>query len=193
LWENKAICSFWLSSFSNLTDDKALEIITYLNASKQYDENSPTYEQTAKSIAENLFLVTKYKYNKIQKSLLSNGTYAYNIQSLRDAVYCYDMLELCYQIYPDNIYLKKEYEALTKGTFHWIQGQGKNSRNSYQANSIGFNAVSKKDYLLLKLPELNIVPYIPQNQTTNKEKIIISIVIVILILLLLIIGLLSKK
>ena len=56
LWENKAISSFWLRSDKDIIDSEAKEILTYLNAAKQADANSPTYEATAGSIASNLFL-----------------------------------------------------------------------------------------------------------------------------------------
>lgn len=66
LWENKAICSLWLSNVDSLSNNSANEILTYLNASKQCNPNSETYSQIAESIADNLWLITNYKYNNIR-------------------------------------------------------------------------------------------------------------------------------
>ena len=55
LWANKAICSLWLSTVAKLSDEKAMEIITYLNACKSNDSELNIYNETSKSIAENLY------------------------------------------------------------------------------------------------------------------------------------------
>lgn len=66
LWENKAICSFWLNvNFINddkIADSDAREIKTYLNASKENDPDSITYIETADFIGYNLGLIAKLKY-----------------------------------------------------------------------------------------------------------------------------------
>lgn len=66
LWENKAICSFWLNiNFINddkIADTDAREIKTYLNASKENDPESNTYLETADFIGYNLGLIAKLKY-----------------------------------------------------------------------------------------------------------------------------------
>ncbi len=74
LWANKAICSLWMSTVAQLSEEKAMEIITYLNACKQNDPDLKIYTDTAPSIADNLYFCTLYKYNMVQQDkFLSNG------------------------------------------------------------------------------------------------------------------------
>ena len=65
IWENKAICAFWRSvSFLNedkITISNAREIRTFLNASKENDPNSETYEITADAIGSNLATILRIK------------------------------------------------------------------------------------------------------------------------------------
>ena len=65
IWENKAICAFWRSvSFLNedkITLSNAREIRTFLNASKENDPNSETYEVTADAIGSNLAAILQIK------------------------------------------------------------------------------------------------------------------------------------
>jgi hypothetical protein len=65
IWENKAICAFW-RSVSFLNEDKiassnAREIRTFLNASKENDPESETYEVTADAIGSNLSTILRIK------------------------------------------------------------------------------------------------------------------------------------
>ena len=55
IWENKAICSFWLSTKRDVFYSQAKEIITYLNTAKSYDTNSKTLPITEKNIAWDLY------------------------------------------------------------------------------------------------------------------------------------------
>lgn len=55
IWENKAICSFWLSTKRDVFRSQAKEIITYLNTAKSYDANSKTLPITSKNIAWDLY------------------------------------------------------------------------------------------------------------------------------------------
>ena len=69
IWENKAICAFW-RSVSLLNEDRitisnAREIRTFLNASKENDPNSDTYEITADAIGSNLFTILMIKFESI--------------------------------------------------------------------------------------------------------------------------------
>jgi hypothetical protein len=66
IWENKAICAFW-RSVSYLNEDKitisnAREIRTFLNASKENDPDSESYEITADAIGSNLATILKIKF-----------------------------------------------------------------------------------------------------------------------------------
>lgn len=65
IWENKAICAFW-RSVSYLNEDKitlsnAREIRTFLNASKENDPDSESYEITADAIGSNLATILRIK------------------------------------------------------------------------------------------------------------------------------------
>jgi hypothetical protein len=55
IWENKAICSFWLSTKRDVFSTQAKEIVTYLNTAKSYDANSKTLPITSKNIAWDLY------------------------------------------------------------------------------------------------------------------------------------------
>jgi len=65
LWSNKAVCAFW-KSMSLLSEDKisntnAREITTFLAAAKDADPDNEHYKETANSISDNLYIVTKFK------------------------------------------------------------------------------------------------------------------------------------
>ncbi|MFT5249952.1 MAG: DNA-directed RNA polymerase subunit RPC12/RpoP [bacterium] len=55
IWENKAICAFWLSTKRDVFSSQAKEIITYLNTSKSYNPASKTLPITSKNIAWDLY------------------------------------------------------------------------------------------------------------------------------------------
>lgn len=69
IWENKAICAFW-RSVNYLNEDKitlsnAREIRTFLNASKENDPDSDSYEITADAIGSNLATILRIKLASI--------------------------------------------------------------------------------------------------------------------------------
>lgn len=151
LWENKAICSFWLNTLDSLTNDKATEIITYLNASKQNDSNSETYQQTAVSISDNLFTIAQYKYKSNIPSTMLNNKTVYTNEGIRQNFQCIELMDICYQIYPKIEYLKKAVEMITSGRLKWVKKIGNTVYNSTDANTIGFDAAKKREYLINKI------------------------------------------
>jgi len=55
IWENKSICSFWLSTKRDVFSSQAKEIVTYLTTAKSYDTTSKTLPITSKNIAWDLY------------------------------------------------------------------------------------------------------------------------------------------
>ena len=155
LWENKAICSFWLSSLDSLSNDKANEITTYLNASRQNDPNSKTYENIAETIANNLYVISIYRYNTLRPDVVINGKQDYSKNQMMNILNCLNMIELCYQIYPRVGYLKKVVELLTNGNIKWINTVGSNVTNSFISSNIGFDAKRKRDVLIRKIQAID--------------------------------------
>ena len=148
LWENKAICTFWLSTMGNL-EEKTGEIISYLNASKQNDSNSSSYEDTTKNIADNLFEITKYKYNSVSMVRNANNAFSYDFNDENEFISCFRLFDLCYQIYPKLWYLEKSLKLLTTGSM-WIAGNS----NSFISNRHKFDAVRKAQILKDKIKQI---------------------------------------
>jgi|WetSurMetagenome_2_1015567.scaffolds.fasta_scaffold118174_2 hypothetical protein len=148
IWENKAICTLWISTMENLLE-KAGEIISYLNASKRIDENSFTYGETVKSIAENLFHSTRYKYNHVNMVRQPNNSFTYDYNGESELIACFKLFEMCFQIYPNVEYLEKSIKLLTTGNM-WIVA----NNNSYISNRHQFDAVRKVLVLRKKVDEI---------------------------------------
>lgn len=55
IWENKAICAFWLSTKREVFKNQAKEIVTYLSTAKSYDPESKTLPKTSENIAWDLY------------------------------------------------------------------------------------------------------------------------------------------
>lgn len=148
LWENKAICTFWLSTMGNL-EEKTGEIISYLNASKQNDSDSPSYKDTTLNIANNLFEITKYKYNSVSMVRHANNTMSYDFEGESELISCFRLFDLCYQIFPKISYLEKSLQLITTGSM-WIAG----NTNSFISNRHKFDAVRKAAILKDKIKEI---------------------------------------
>ncbi len=189
LWENKAICAFWLSTLENISDDKANEVITYLNASKQNDPDSKTYQETASSISDNLYSISIYKFNNVQPVYI-NGKNDYT-QVNRAQIHLIDIIILCYHIYPRIEYLKYALNLIVKG--HWIEKYKDMILNTSKSTSIGFNAKQKYEILLndIKAIEPNYTPPMMFKRSVNSAMIIMWIVIAFF-LLMFILSIISK-
>lgn len=198
LWENKAICSFWLNTLDNLTNDKALEIITYLNASRQNDPDSETYNDTASSISDNLYVIALYKYRRSIPTTNVNGRYIYSNEGLRQSYQCLEMLDICYQLYPRTEYLKYQIDMIDRGNVTWISKSGKRTINSTPANQIGFDAVKKREYLVKKIqsvePDFAATPKTYKIDNTSSKTIWIAVgIVAIIVTLMIIMASLSSK
>ena len=155
LWENKAICSFWLRTDHDIISTEAKEILTYLNAAKQADPDSPTYEPTAISISSNLFFAVYYRY-LIKSFDDSTNNKTYNTWSLKARnifINYMKIMELCFTIYPDIQYLIVAVEELTnlKKAF-WIDvsKKGKLTDKPF-LKQLGFNAVKTREKFINKI------------------------------------------
>jgi hypothetical protein len=150
LWENKAICSFWLSTFAELVEDKVSEILTYLNASKQNDPNSATYNETAKSIADNLFFCTLYKYHSLHPDETRNNLACYSFKRENEILSCIRVIEMCFLIYPNIEYLDRTVELIEDNKVPWLIY----NRNSENASKHNFDAITKKNILLKRIEDI---------------------------------------
>jgi tetratricopeptide (TPR) repeat protein len=115
LWENKAICSFWLRSDSEIIESEAKEILTYLNAAKQAEPDSPTYSNTARSIASNLYFAVYYRYWRMSCDWSSDGKNydSYSAESTKKIVNFIKLMNLCFDIYAQKMYLETAVNELT--------------------------------------------------------------------------------
>ncbi len=203
IWENKAICAFWLSHVKQFEEDKAIEIVTYLNASRQSDPDSPTYEQTCKDLAENLYWVVCYLYNSMQfdnyvQTSQGSRISGYTLESQRRMLSYMRLFEVCYQIYPDVKYLKEFVICITNGRgLQWVYKSPHNQlySNTQTSNSLNLDAVSKRNQLIDKIKSIE-PDYIPPGSEVKKKShsgtIIAFCVIVFFILLVFICANLGK-
>lgn len=158
LWANKAICSLWISTVSQISEEKAMEIITYLNACKQNDKDGKIYNETAPSIAENLYYCALYRYNMIQPDQYQpSSAMTYSFDAEKGVLSCIRVIHLCFQIYPDYSYVIQALRILNVGKIAWYTVKGSNSNNAIRQ---GFDAIKlreklieeiKKDYTIEKL------------------------------------------
>lgn len=161
LWANKAICSLWISTISQISEEKAMEIITYLNACKRNDPNSTIYDETSKSIAENLYYCALYRYNIIQPDQYNqNSTMTYSKEAERAVISCIKIIQLCFQINPNYSYLIQELRLINTCKVYLFTNKGQNSnvalRNGFDAVKTRLKLIEeiKKDYTQEKLESM---------------------------------------
>jgi tetratricopeptide (TPR) repeat protein len=146
LWGNKAICSLWLNSGSGISEEEALEIITYLNACRNNDTDRKIYPEIAPSIADNLFSSTLYRYSRLkpdQQNFESAMTYSPSAEA--EVMECIKIMQLCYRIEPNMFYLLEALRLVGAGKINWF---GHNGGNSPSAQRQGFDAVKTREILL---------------------------------------------
>ncbi len=149
LWANKAICSLWLSTVSQISEDKAMEIITYLNACKSNDPDSKIYSETSELIAENLYYCALYRYNTLQPDQYNpNGITTYSFENEKAILSCIRIMQLCFQISQNYTFLIKELELINIGKIYWFSAKGGNSNSS---NRQGFDAVKTRGKLIVEI------------------------------------------
>jgi tetratricopeptide (TPR) repeat protein len=127
IWENKAICAFW-RSVNYLNEDKitlsnAREIRTFLNASKENDPDSESYEITADAIGSNLATILRIKLASISPdtstTVNKKTVETYSTRAINRAKDYLETMETAYDIMINKDveilkYLVKEYSNLGK-------------------------------------------------------------------------------
>jgi tetratricopeptide (TPR) repeat protein len=204
VWENKAICSFWLSSINKLEQDKVNEILTYLNASKNLNPESKTYITTCKDIGNNLYYVIMYIYNGLSPDItIRPNVVGYSFESESKVLNLINLLEICYELDPDVLYLKEALKILTKGKINWLRvtraGKMESYLNSISANNHKFDASKKKELLENKITSLdpNYVESekekerIRRKSAKSSQNAVLLVVLIIMVLMILI-GIFSK-
>lgn len=168
LWENKAICSFWLNvNFINddkIADTDAREIKTYLNASKENDPDSQTYTETADFIGYNLGLVAKLKY---AVNIYSDKTDAegrklgFSREMLLKAKKYHELMETSFDIMEskDTTFLEFVVEDLSNlKTIKWINVNSFNE-NIFKPSSdvilISYDVIKKRELLIKTINKYN--------------------------------------
>jgi hypothetical protein len=173
IWENKAICAFW-RSVSLLNEDKitasnAREIKTFLNASKENDPGSATYEETADAIGSNLYIITKFKLSiqapdelktvgKSEVRVFSNR----KLSAIKDYI---ETLEAAYDIMinPDINILKEIVLVLSDfGSVKWWSPKNpwgsasfENAKKSDNATRSGFDIEKKREIIIKKIKNMD--------------------------------------
>jgi hypothetical protein len=186
IWENKAICAFWRSvSFLNedkITISNAREIRTFLNASKENDPNSESYELTADAIGSNLATILFLK--------LGNTS---TVTRVKDYI---ETIETAYDIMINkdiDIYKKLVVELSNQGNLQWwgaIDPHGNandpnNAGPTQTAINTGIDVKRKRDTLINKIHSIEN-DYIPPNiiikTTTNPTHIAVAVTIIVVLL-----------
>lgn len=175
LWENKAICSFWIRSNSEVITTEANEILSYLNAAKKADPNSPTYNNTAFSISSNLFFAVYYRYEKMKYDMYDfekNKYTSYTLRSLFEIFNYLKLMNICFDIYPETVYLKtavNELTGLNKAKWIGLDNNNKRVNINFQENS-QIDALKTRQIYIKKIQ--NIEPtYVAPNFPVEPEPI----------------------
>lgn len=158
LWENKAIASFWIRRDSQIISSEAREILTYLNASKQANPDSPTYDDTARAIASNLFYAVYYNYllKDYDDTTNNKELNAWSENSVRDFINYLNVMELCFDISPKTLYLDTAIRELTGlEKVIWIKVSNKGLKNETWLAPYNFDAVKSRERLLKKLTKFD--------------------------------------
>jgi hypothetical protein len=146
---------------SDIIETEAKEILTYLNAAKQADTNSKTYEDTAYSISSNLFYAVYYRYLMVTPDVYSsNGKDLdrYSFNASKKILSYIKIMELCFDIYPVSIYLDDAIKELTNlSKMIWINfdKNGNKVTDDWWIKNFSFDAVRTRDRYISKLTKLN--------------------------------------
>lgn len=194
LWENKAICSFWLNvNFINddkIADSDAREIKTYLNASKENDPESQTYSETADFIGYNLGLVAKLKYvvNVYSDLKDANGkNLGYSREMYQKAKKYHELMETSFDIMEnkETNFLEFIVEDLSNlKSIKWIEYDAKNEnkmKTSGDAVLISYDTIKKREFLIKTIKQYNPDYNAPDVKLTKPNYIVGIIILVIVI------------
>lgn len=160
VWENKAICCFWLRSDNNIIESQAKEILTYLNAAKTNDPESKTFYETAKDLSFNLYFAAYYRYILVTPDLPDDkGNYtSYSFDALKTIISYLNMMEISFDLHPTELYLNPGIRELTNlEKVHWITKDKKTNEltNAVDINKLGFNPVKSREKYISKVTKLN--------------------------------------
>lgn len=158
LWENKAICCFWLRTDNDIIESQAKEITTYLNAAKNNDPNSVTYGSTASNLAFNLYFAAWYRYTLVGPDVSDkNGKMvSFSWPALKKMTAYISMIELAFDMSPSELYLIdpiKELSNLNKT--RWIVDKKGELVNLIDINKLGTNPVKLRERLIIKMKKIN--------------------------------------
>jgi hypothetical protein len=157
IWENKAICSFW-KAISLFNEDKivysnAKEIVTFLNASKEHDKGSETYDVSADGIGFNLGHICLLRAALVRPDVADGqgnmtGFSMRNLNRIKDYM---DTAETAFDIMvnKETEFLKicvNEYSNQSKAV--WIKKQKDQLVN---ASALTFDPVKKREVLINKI------------------------------------------
>jgi DNA-directed RNA polymerase subunit RPC12/RpoP len=166
LWENKAICSFWLNvNFINddkIADTDAREIKTYLNASKENDPDSQTYTETADFIGYNLGLVAKLKYFvNVYKDVrdAQGNLFGFSREMCVKAKKYHELMETSFDIMEnkDTNFLEFIVEDLSNlKSINWIEREKGNYVPSSMPVLMGYQVIKKRELLIELIKKHNI-------------------------------------
>ncbi len=195
IWENKAICAFW-RSVSYLNEDKitlsnAREIRTFLNASKENDPDSESYEITADAIGSNLATILRIKLASISpdsSTIVNKKTVeTYSTRAINRAKDYLETMETAYDIMINKDveilkYLVKEYSNL--GKLIWWESSsnwgGAKPVPTSLAKLSGIDVDKKRDSLIKRINSIDSSYEAPgiKIKIVNYWKIILIIIIV---------------
>lgn len=191
LWENKAICSFWLN-INFINDDKigdtdAREIKTYLNASKENDPNSKTFIETANFIGYNLGLITKLKYIVnvyIDKKDANGNAIGFSREMHLKAKKYHELMETSFDIMEDKETTFLEYivEDLSNlNLIKWIILEKNEYKSSSDAILISYDVIRKRELLVDLINKYNIRYEEPEIKVLKPNYLLIYIIVGIII------------
>ena len=157
LWENKAICCFWLRTDNNIIESQAKEIITYLNAAKNNNPDSITYNSTVDNLSFNLYFAAWYRYTIVSPdSLTANNKPGYTMELVKKVVSYLNMMEIAFDLSPTELYLKDAIIELS-GTekIQWIDTNNNEVINLIDINKLGTNPAKLWERLIAKVKKVN--------------------------------------
>lgn len=158
LWENKAICCFWLRTDNNIIESQAKEITTYLNAAKNNDPNSSTYKNTVDNLSFNLYFAAWYRYTMVSPDVPNKqGVYdSFSWGLLKKVISYLNMMEIAFDLSPNELYLKEAVDELSNlRKIRWIDTKDNKTINLLDINQLGTNPVKLRERFITKLKKIN--------------------------------------
>jgi len=158
LWENKAICCFWLRTDNDIIESQAKEITTYLNAAKNNDPNSPTYHSTISNISFNLYFAAWYRYTIVRPDTAdaAKNITMYSYGLVKKIISYLSMMEIAFDLSPNETYLSEAVEELSNlKKVRWIEEKNGALNNLIEINLVGTNAVKLRERFINKIKKIN--------------------------------------